>query len=67
MNKRMRPRRLSLVPDRASPIRAVPDALVQLLDKLIQNANDFAPAEARALDSMHIQAGTKYALKTTAR
>lgn len=40
------PRRFELeVPDRASPIRAVPDALVQLLDKLIQNANDFAPAE----------------------
>ena len=30
-------------PDSPAPMQAVPDAIVQMLDKLVQNANDFAP------------------------
>ncbi len=39
------PREFALVlPDRKVRVDAVPDALVQMLDKLVQNANDFAMA-----------------------
>ncbi len=31
-------------PEGAIPIEGVPDAIAQLLDKLVENANDFAPA-----------------------
>lgn len=38
------PRKFELsVPEQKAPMHAVPDALVQMLDKLVQNANDFAP------------------------
>jgi signal transduction histidine kinase len=35
------------LPEGRAPLRAVPDALVQMLDKLVQNSNDFAPDGTR--------------------
>lgn len=40
------PRRFELArPDAPVPMEGVPDAIAQLLDKLVENANDFAPGD----------------------
>ncbi len=44
-------------PARALPVLGVPDAIAQLLDKLVENANDFAPPGTAVRVELAVRAG----------